>query len=90
MISVAMNGKYRGPFRLKKVGIGAFQIHQHNGSAFEGPQNRIFPKAVELGVFEADLYLATAEMEKLNHDCADFGIGGRFIRTRRSSEKDFS
>ena len=82
--NVSFTSGTTGPYRLRKLPNGLFQIHVSGGPAFEGPKLKIFRKAIEFGVYRYDLRLAVKEMEKLDHDYADFGIWGRFLYTGRS------
>ena len=68
-------------FRLKDLKDGRFQVHAHNGAAFEGTEEAITIAAEELGMHPADVILAKEEMRKLGHDYAEFGIRGRFLYT---------
>lgn len=86
MISISIDPRRRGPFRLKILPNGMYQIHQHAGPAFEGPKLKIFRKAVELGIYRPDLRVADSCMRQLGHDFAEFGIGGKFIFTGKTSK----
>jgi len=74
-----------GPFRLKIRPNGMYQIHSPQG-AFEGPQQKIFRKAVELGVESSELTFAHQELVFNNHNCAEFGLFGRFLYTSKERE----
>jgi hypothetical protein len=69
-----------GPFKLKDLGNGHFQVHSPKG-AFEGPKDVIFAKAKELGVQYGELDIASDFMEEQGHEIAHFGIFGKFLFT---------
>lgn len=68
-----------GHFRLRRVDTNTFQLHVQYGPSFEGTRVAIFLKAVEFGIEPAEFDLAVAEMERKNHQYAEFGIFGRFL-----------
>lgn len=80
MLNISIMRGSKGPFRLKMMSKGIFQIHSKS-SSFEGTKKIIFEKAVELGCIRKELDLAVEEMNKMGHDCAEFGIGGSFMYT---------
>lgn len=86
MLNISIMRGSKGPFRLRMLSNGLYQIHSHHGPAFEGPKLKIFMRAVRLGVRRADLRLAVKEMFKMGHDYADFGIGGGFLFTGKGSK----
>lgn len=76
----------QGPYRLRDLKNGRFQIHAMGGRAFEGTKLQIFKKAEEMGCEPTDLRFAVKELERLDHTYAEFGIYGHFLFTRRDSK----
>jgi len=76
-----------GPYRLRDLKNGHFQIHKSNGPAFEGPKHLIAFKAQEMGIEDGELYIAFDELNKTGDDYAEFGIFGKFMFTQKDSKK---
>lgn len=73
-------------YRLRDLKNGLFQIHVSEGPAFEGSSKAIFKKCFELGIDYSEIDIAISEINKMNHDFADFGIFGKFIYTGKDSK----
>lgn len=66
-------------YRVRSLKNGTFQFHMQNGPAFVGSRLAITTTAVDFGVDADELEFALAEMVKLDHDYAEFGIYGTFL-----------
>ena len=79
MLSRSFAEKGMGPYRLKQVDRGVFQIHRSRGPAFEGPKVKIFRKAIEMGISRKELKIALKTMKDNGHEVAEFGVNGFFL-----------
>lgn len=70
-------------FRLKYDKVrDEYQIHSRT-SAFTGPMHLICAKAVELGVEPKEIIVALDQLDKYQHNVAEFGVLGSFIMTKK-------
>jgi len=60
-----------------------YEIHSQDSGAFRGSLLQVMKKAIDIGVIYDELRVAMQEMNKLNHNSADFGIFGKFIFTNK-------
>lgn len=70
-------------YRLKLLKNGQYQIHSKTGVAYEGCRELVTLKALELGIKRDELEFAFFDLDLYGHNCAEFGIFGSMLYTRK-------
>ncbi len=86
MVPTTAIRKPAGPFRLRDLKDGNYQIHSTRG-AFEGPKEMILRKTLELGIISTELEFAIGDMYRRDHNTAEFGVCGTFIYSHNDSKR---
>lgn len=81
MTYISNHSKHNSDYRLRDLKNGLYQFHVQNGPACEGTWNSVCGAAQEMGILIEELSLAKSELLKMDHNCAEFGMYGRFLFT---------
>lgn len=76
-----------GPFRLKDLKNGMFQIHSKKFGAYEGTLRPILDTAMRWGINCNELKYALEDLIK-GYDYSEFGIFGGYLYSKNKNDKE--